>query len=219
MICTQRFAALALAASWLAVLPSMSVADEPSECEPINIRDAAKMKGLIEKYGGEEFRNPIAVRPTSEAAKHDIVVHYAANRIVGCNARLRSYNGKVVGETIYARPGDTLHLRLVNALPPVEGGLHKHPQDPPPAGHSHHFSFNATNLHTHGLHTAPRVRRSPVATRRSSKATTCWSYLDQANSRNTGSIFTTSIQPAPSGIMHTCMARQRSNLRAAWAVL
>jgi FtsP/CotA-like multicopper oxidase with cupredoxin domain len=117
------------------------------------------MKVLIEKHGGAEFRNPASVSPTSEPAKHDIVVHYAANRIVGCDVKLRSYNGKIVGETIRARPGDTLHLRLVNALPPVAPDQHKHPQVPAPAGHGGHhghFSFNVTNLHTHGLHTAPQ---------------------------------------------------------------
>jgi FtsP/CotA-like multicopper oxidase with cupredoxin domain len=162
---TQQLVALALALGWLSAQPLTSVAGEPSDCEPINIRDATKMKALIEKFGGEEFRDPISVRPTSEAAKHDLVVHYAANRIVGCDAKLRSYNGKVVGETIYARPGDTLHLRLVNALPPVGAGLHKHPQDPPPAGHSHNFSFNVTNLHTHGLHTAPQGPKEPGSDR------------------------------------------------------
>jgi FtsP/CotA-like multicopper oxidase with cupredoxin domain len=155
----RRFVGLIFAACWWLTLPLNSVADEPSDCTPITPTDRAGMKKLIERYGGEEFRNPISVTPKSELAKHDIVVHYAANRIVGCDVRLRSYNGKVVGDTIRARPGDTLHLRLVNALPPVADGIH--PQDPPPVGHGHHFSFNITNLHTHGLHTAPQGPKEP----------------------------------------------------------
>jgi FtsP/CotA-like multicopper oxidase with cupredoxin domain len=114
------------------------------------------MKELIEKFGGDDFANPASVRPTSEATRHDIVVRYADNRIMGCDVHLRSYNGKVVGETIRGRPGDTLHLRVINELPPVAPGVHKHPQDPVPPGHADHFSFNVTNLHTHGLHVAPQ---------------------------------------------------------------
>jgi FtsP/CotA-like multicopper oxidase with cupredoxin domain len=133
-----------------------SAADAPSDCSITPPTNATQMKALIEKYGGDEFRNPVSVRPTSSGARYDIVVHYAANRIVGCDVKLRSYNGKVVGDTIRARPGDTLHLRLVNALPPVADGIHKHPQEPAPTGHANHFNFNITNLHTHGLHTAPQ---------------------------------------------------------------
>ena len=32
---------------------------------------------------------------------------------------------------------------------------------PPPVGHNDHFSFNITNLHTHGLHTAPQGPKEP----------------------------------------------------------
>ena len=155
----RQFAGLARAVCCLLAWPLIAYADEPSDCRLITPTNPAQMKALIEKHGGAEFRNPVSVRPTSEAAKHDIVVHYAANRIAGCDVRLRSYNGKVVGETIRARPGDTLHLRLVNALPPVAAGQHAHPQVPAPGGHGGHhghFSFNVTNLHTHGLHTAPQ---------------------------------------------------------------
>ena len=151
---TSRQRILALTVSVLLACATQAGADAPSDCTFTSPLDRNKMKALIDKFGGEEFRNPISVTPTSEAAKYDIAVHYATNRIVGCDAKLRTYNGKVVGDTIRARPGDTLHLRLINALPPVADI--KHPQDPAPAGHGHHFSFNVTNLHTHGLHTAPQ---------------------------------------------------------------
>lgn len=109
-------------------------------------------KDLIEAYGGKEFSNPLEVRPTNSSAKYTLEVKYGENIIAGCLVWLRSYNGKIVGDTIRAKPGDTIYLRVVNHLPGVE---RPHPQDPPP-GHARHFSFNITNLHTHGLHTAPQ---------------------------------------------------------------
>jgi FtsP/CotA-like multicopper oxidase with cupredoxin domain len=112
---------------------------------------AARVAELIQKYGGEKFLAPDEVRPTSEATKHSLVVKMASNRLMGCDVLLRSYNGKLVGETIRARPGDTLHIRLINSLPNLT-----HPQKPPPHGHGESFNFNITNLHTHGLHTAPQ---------------------------------------------------------------
>lgn len=110
---------------------------------------------LFEKYGGADFRNPDEVRPTSEQSTYHLVVKYADNTIAGCNVRLRSYNGKLVGDTIRVKPGDTIYVSLENELPVVSGST-PHPQDPLPGGHmTHQFSFNITNLHTHGLHTSP----------------------------------------------------------------
>jgi FtsP/CotA-like multicopper oxidase with cupredoxin domain len=111
------------------------------------------MKELIESYGGQDFRNPPSVRPTTQASQLDLVVDYAENVVSGCRVKLRSYNGATVGPTIRARPGDTLYIRLINKLP---AGVHNdHPQDPAPADHAGHFTFNITNLHTHGLNTSP----------------------------------------------------------------
>ena len=80
--------------------------------------------------------------------------------MLGCPTRLRTYNGAIVGPTIRAKPGETFHLRLINKLPvPKPGEFPEHPQKPAPAGHSDHgpqFSFNITNLHTHGLNVAPQ---------------------------------------------------------------
>jgi FtsP/CotA-like multicopper oxidase with cupredoxin domain len=60
--------------------------------------------------------------------------------------RLRSYNGKLVGPVIEARPGDTLKILLDNRLPPE-----------PPSSHDANVphGFNTTNLHVHGLHVSP----------------------------------------------------------------
>lgn len=60
--------------------------------------------------------------------------------------KLRSYNGKLVGPVIEARPGDTLNILLDNQLP-------MEPHTPGPDHHSP--GFNTTNLHVHGLHVSP----------------------------------------------------------------
>jgi len=126
-------------------------------CEPYP-RDAkqreAFIKELINTYGYSDFFEPNSIRPTSEAEAYNLVVQYATGlKLAGCNVELRSYNGKLVGSTIRAKPGETLFIRLTNKLP--AGVVHDHPQDPHSPDHSNHFSFNITNLHTHGLHTSP----------------------------------------------------------------
>lgn len=73
-------------------------------------------------------------------------VRYADNMIGDDPVRLRSYNGKLVGPTLRAKAGDTLHILLKNSLPDESGTTH---------GNGHH-GWNTTNLHTHGLHVAPQ---------------------------------------------------------------
>jgi FtsP/CotA-like multicopper oxidase with cupredoxin domain len=93
----------------------------------------------------------------SRDISQELVVKYATNRICRLvelgkckewdTVKLRSYNGELVGPTIEARPGDTLHIYLDNQLPPEH-------QPPPPDPNIPH-GFNTTNLHTHGLHVSP----------------------------------------------------------------
>ena len=62
----------------------------------------------------------------------------------------RAYNGSVPGPTLRVRAGDRLQLLLVNDLPPDRGfcdGAWEEANRP--------HGFNATNLHTHGLHVSP----------------------------------------------------------------
>lgn len=70
--------------------------------------------------------------------------------IDGVRCKLRSYNGKVPGELIAVRGGETLRIRLKNSLPRVssEGwdGSHNVPH-----------MFDATNLHLHGLDVIPHL--------------------------------------------------------------
>jgi FtsP/CotA-like multicopper oxidase with cupredoxin domain len=111
-------------------------------------------KFILEHGFKEEFRNAPVVQPTAPHKQMQLEVKYTDKvSLAGCDVRLRSYGGKLVGDTIRARPGDTLYIRLSNKLPAHIS--HPHPQDPPPTNHHEHFSFNITNLHTHGLHTSP----------------------------------------------------------------
>jgi FtsP/CotA-like multicopper oxidase with cupredoxin domain len=108
---------------------------------------------LVARFGGRDFENPPEVSPTRPERRYTLRVRYATNVVAGCRVQLRSYNGKLVGDTIRARAGESLYLRVMNDLPDVPS---PHPQEPPPDDHAHVFSFNDTNLHTHGLHTAPQ---------------------------------------------------------------
>jgi FtsP/CotA-like multicopper oxidase with cupredoxin domain len=81
---------------------------------------------------------------------------FIEKNIGGVRAKLRCYNGKVPGETIKVRGGETLRIRLKNSLPPVssEGwnGSHNVPH-----------MFDSTNLHLHGLDVIPHLFE-PVGT-------------------------------------------------------
>src|SRR5215217_126845 len=121
----------------------------PSDCA---IGPAVDPQALILKYGGGQLLEPRTVLPDGGILDYELRVAYSKFWIAGCEVELRTYNGSLVGDTIRARPGDLLRIRLVNDLPAAS---HPHPQVPPPSGHMHDFSFNITNLHTHGLHVSP----------------------------------------------------------------
>jgi FtsP/CotA-like multicopper oxidase with cupredoxin domain len=116
----------------------------------------ADLTKLINSYGQKDFKNPPEVTPTSEATRLELKVDYATIDVTGCTTHLRTYNGGIVGPTIRAKPGDTIHVRLINNLK-EPGGTTPTPQQPTPTGHGgHDFNFNITNLHTHGLHVSPQ---------------------------------------------------------------
>jgi FtsP/CotA-like multicopper oxidase with cupredoxin domain len=60
----------------------------------------------------------------------------------------RAYEGSVPGPTLRVRPGETLEITQVNALPPNTATTRHEDVNIP-----HHF--NTLNLHTHGLHVDP----------------------------------------------------------------
>jgi FtsP/CotA-like multicopper oxidase with cupredoxin domain len=74
-------------------------------------------------------------------------VGYAYKDIGGYRLSLRSYEGGLPAPTLRARPGDTLRIRLVNALPPNPDAM------PLDMALPHHF--NSTNFHFHGGHVSP----------------------------------------------------------------
>jgi FtsP/CotA-like multicopper oxidase with cupredoxin domain len=138
--------------------PSSSSRADTQGCELVT--DPAALATLIGDKGLRPFENPprLSAPPTSEATRLDLIVDYADITVAGCPTHLRTYNNQIVGPTIRARPGDTLYIRLINNLHQPDT-FPNPPQQPPPAGHSggeHTFSFNITNLHTHGLHVAPQ---------------------------------------------------------------
>jgi FtsP/CotA-like multicopper oxidase with cupredoxin domain len=89
---------------------------------------------------------------------------------------LRTYNGKLVSDPLVVKPGDTLRVRLENALDCPKGATCTCKPDPcadgkeSPAAHVHGALagappaniFNSTNLHTHGLHVSPRCHSDNV---------------------------------------------------------
>lgn len=76
--------------------------------------------------------------------------------IDGVRVKLRSYNGKVPGELITVRGGETLRIKVKNSLTPVDSegwnGNHNVPH-----------MFDSTNLHLHGLDIIPHLFE-PVGT-------------------------------------------------------
>ncbi|MFD9430434.1 multicopper oxidase family protein [Streptomyces sp. NPDC060002] len=64
----------------------------------------------------------------------------------------RTYEGTIPGPTLRVRPGDTLEITQVNALPPNAGTAHA---EETPQGMNVPHHFNTFNLHTHGLHVDP----------------------------------------------------------------
>lgn len=74
----------------------------------------------------------------------------------GHRVRLRAYNDQIPGPTITVTPGQTLRIRLKNALPPYDssawGGDHNVPH-----------GLDETNLHLHGMDVIPHLFE-PVGT-------------------------------------------------------
>jgi FtsP/CotA-like multicopper oxidase with cupredoxin domain len=60
----------------------------------------------------------------------------------------RTYEGAVPGPTLRVRPGDSLEITHVNALPPNPPGTHHDDINVP-------HGFNTFNLHAHGMHIDP----------------------------------------------------------------
>jgi FtsP/CotA-like multicopper oxidase with cupredoxin domain len=88
-----------------------------------------------------------------KAEKKDVLLlecKWIEKTIDGTRVKLRSYNGKVPGELIKTRGGETLRVRIKNSLPPTDSkgwdGSHNVPH-----------MFDSTNLHLHGLDVIPHL--------------------------------------------------------------
>lgn len=90
------------------------------------------------------FRNPEERRASGGELATSLTTRFARNEIGGIPVCLRSYEGKLVGPTLRAKPGDTLVIDFGNQL---AAGVCP---GPPPEPRS-----LVTNLHTHGLHVSP----------------------------------------------------------------
>lgn len=96
--------------------------------------------------GGKPFQEAALIVSDKGVLDTTITVEFADHEIAGCKTVLRNYNGKLIGPTLRARPGDTLNILLDNLLPP---------DAPPPGDMNIPHAFNTTNFHTHGLHVSP----------------------------------------------------------------
>jgi FtsP/CotA-like multicopper oxidase with cupredoxin domain/peroxiredoxin len=92
------------------------------------------------------FQEPEEVWSVDGTLSVTLVGMKTHNRIGDDPVYLRSYNGKLVGPTLRARPGDTLRVTLKNDFAPE-------PIQPGEMNTLH--GFNVMNLHTHGLHVSP----------------------------------------------------------------
>ena len=81
---------------------------------------------------GETFREPPVVASRAGVLRITLTAAPSTVSVAGHRAVLMVYNGQYVPPTLHVRPGDTMRVRLVNAI------------DQP------------TSLHTHGLTVSPR---------------------------------------------------------------
>jgi FtsP/CotA-like multicopper oxidase with cupredoxin domain len=115
----------------------------------------------IDRYGKQPFQNPPEIRATDGRLETDLVVRYTDPRTTslgGCPLTIRSYNGALVGPTFRVRPGDVLSPVLNNRLPRESAALvdSQFRQEASVAFlDMRPYSYNTTNLHTHGLHVSP----------------------------------------------------------------
>ena len=114
------------------------------------------------KYGMQPFRNPPEIRARNGRIDTTLTVQYTDPRTTslgGCPLTMRSYNGGLVGPTLRVRPGDVIAPLLDNRLP-KESAADSAAQYQQEAGVAFidmvPYTFNTTNLHTHGLHVSPK---------------------------------------------------------------
>ena len=115
----------------------------------------------VDRWGKQPFRNPPELRSSGGRLSARLPVRMTDRTkvsIAGCPVTLRTYRGELVGPTLRVRPGDVLAPMLANELP-RESRAQVDSQFQQENGNAylvmHPYSFNTTNLHTHGLHVSP----------------------------------------------------------------
>ena len=114
------------------------------------------VSGSVAVAVGAVHRQSSAVAQESESTTSDdgewFVLESAMKETIldGHRVRLRAYNGQIPGPTITVVPGQTLRIRMKNALPPYDStdwnGDHNVPHE---LGH--------TSLHLHGMDVLPHL--------------------------------------------------------------
>ena len=119
-------------------------AGTPEKAQPLKLPPEQES---LARAATEPFAEAEAIHSADGVLRTTLVVKYGDNVIHGSRVHLRSYNGRLVGPTLRAKPGDVLRIRVENRLPEV-------PEPPEHAINVPH-GLNSTNLHTHGLHVSP----------------------------------------------------------------
>jgi suppressor of ftsI len=90
------------------------------------------------------------------AREIDLECRWIETTLDGKHVKLRSYNGQVPGTLLEMRPGETVRIRLRNALTPYSSKLWT-------GNHNVPHRLDSTNLHLHGMDVVPHLFE-PVGT-------------------------------------------------------
>jgi FtsP/CotA-like multicopper oxidase with cupredoxin domain len=150
MITISRWTSMVLAAALVTACSTVQSAKPPAVAPPSPASPAFQGAGPTVPPQRSEALRELEIRRSSHGELNtQLTVGYTDTTIGNDQVHLRLYNGKLVGPALRVRPGDTLRIAFKNDLPPsADGATHVHSNTP---GH-----FNATNLHTHGLHVSPK---------------------------------------------------------------
>lgn len=101
---------------------------------------------------------PMRVKSKNGVLRLKLVAEYSTGKfkVNGVALNVRSFNGKLPGYTLVARPGDVLKIRLENRFPAsADDHVHPHDMNTP-------HGLNNINLHVHGLNVSPEGKEDNV---------------------------------------------------------
>lgn len=169
LVAALGFASQAAAATQTAKKPHRMAATPPNPCAVAPIDPA--------KWGEQPFRSAPEILPDAEGnLKATLTIRYSKPgeaMIAGCPLTLRTYDGKLMGPTFRAKPGNHLLITLKNDITPAPGekidpgvcnpdgtrGMNGMPGMTMAANPA---VYDITNLHTHGLHVSPKDNHDNV---------------------------------------------------------